>query len=151
MLAGQDSRQQPHRCAGVSRVERPPTAFQATQPAAGHPNGILLDFHFRAQRAHAGQRAVAIGCRGKMTQLAGPFGERRQHPIAMRNGFVPGKVQPAGQIFSWPNGLFFHAEDFSTPSLCVWQCGQRFKFEAFSFTSLTSFTSFASCTPGQFL
>ena len=66
LLSGQDSRQQPHRRAGISGIERTPTAFQAAQPAAGHSDSIFFDFHFRAQRAHAGQRTVAISCRGEM-------------------------------------------------------------------------------------
>ncbi len=96
LLSGENSRQKTHGGAGISGVERAPSAFQTTRPTASHSNGILVAFHFRAQRAHATQCAVAIGCRRKMAQFAGPFGERRQHRVTVRDGFISGQVQPAG-------------------------------------------------------
>ena len=110
LLPGQNSRQQPHGRPGIFGVERAPTALQAAQPAAGHANCILVGFDFGAQRAHAAQGAVTIGCRRKMPQFAGSFGQRREHRIAMGDGLVAGQVQSAGQVFCWLDGLFFHAE-----------------------------------------
>ena len=52
---------------------------------------------------------MAIGGGGKMAQLAGAFGERGNHCVAMGDGFVAGRFDAAGQRFGWMYCAFLHA------------------------------------------
>ena len=109
-LPGQNSGEETHGGAGISGIQGAPAAFQPAGAAAGYPDRILFDFYVGAQGAHALERAVAIRSGGKMTQFAGAFGEARQHGVAVRNRFIPGKFYAAGDGFCRVYGFFFHAQ-----------------------------------------
>jgi hypothetical protein len=68
---------------------------------------------------------VTIRRRGKVAQLAGPFGEGRQHRIAMRYGFISRHLNGAVQILRRLDGLLLHAKILSRdiiPSVIVGLC-----------------------------
>ena len=72
---------------------------------------------------------MAIAGSGKMAKLAGALGKCSEHGITMRDGFVAGELQSAGERFGGMNGFLFHV--------------------AISRRSLTR-EDFPSCTRGQF-
>src|SRR5262249_30612936 len=110
ILSSQNPGKQPHRCSRVSRVQRLPARLQPTQAVSRHAHGLSIHLHIRAERLHAIERAVAIHRRRKMPQLACAVRESRQHSVAMRDGFVPGRLEPARYCLHRMNNLFAHAK-----------------------------------------
>jgi len=108
ILPAEDSGEQADGGAGIFRVEGAPRAFQAAEAAAGDFDGATLHFHIRAERLHAAERAVTIARGGKVAEFAGAFGKSGEHGVAMRNGFVAGKFEGAGEGLGGMNGLVFH-------------------------------------------
>src|ERR1700719_1002191 len=45
-----------------------------------------------------------------MAQLAGALGQPREHRVAVRDGFVAGRFDAAGNSFSWMYAFFFHPQ-----------------------------------------
>ncbi len=125
VLAGEDAGEETDGGAGVFGVEGAPTTFQAAQAAAGDLDGGAFDFYFRAQGFHAAEGAVAIAGGGEMAEFAGAIGECGEHSVAMRDGFVAGKFQAAGEGAGGMDGDVFHDDGswrkFSTRGFGGWE------------------------------
>jgi hypothetical protein len=75
-------------------------------PASGYAHDCFLDFHFGAERFHATERAVAIGCQREVAQFSRAFRDARQHGVAVRDGFVAGRRHAARDCFCRMNRFF---------------------------------------------
>ena len=77
---------------------------------ASNANGGAVHVHAGTERFHAAQGAVAVGSGGEVAKVRSAFGQRGQHGVAMRNGFVSGHLDAAGKGFCGVNDLFAHEE-----------------------------------------
>ena len=82
---------------------------QAVEAQAGDADAVALNFDFHAELRETIQRAAAIGRRGKVGNFALALGERREHCVTMRNGFVAGNFERAADRAGGTNDLFGHA------------------------------------------
>jgi len=53
---------------------------------------------------------VAIAGRGEIAEFAGAGGESREHGVTVRDGFVAGEFEAAGERFDALNGFRLHDE-----------------------------------------
>src|SRR5262249_21687425 len=104
---------------GISGVQPARTALQAVDAAAGYSHRCAFNFHYGAERFHAAERAMTIGSGGEVAKLRGAFGQRGQHRVAVRNGFVSRPPDARGERFGRMNRLFAQASNFSTAGLAL--------------------------------
>jgi hypothetical protein len=106
ILTGKNSGEQSDGGAGISGIESAPAAFEAMQTAAGDANQFFFDFDFGAKRFHAAKSAVAIGGEREVAHFGGAFGDSREHCVAVGNGLVAGRDNPARDDFGRVNCFF---------------------------------------------
>ena len=66
--------------------------------AVDDDGSLFIALDLAAQSANTAQRAGAIGAGSKVVEARAPCGERRQHGIAMGNGFVARHAQTSQNV-----------------------------------------------------
>ena len=104
LLPGKNAAQHAHGRAGVPTVK--PLGWRGKlRPTSLHfDRAILRAFPRTPESAHAVKRAKAIARSGKIMEAAGPVGNRRQHRVAVRNGFVARNAHHAAYTSRRTNG-----------------------------------------------
>ena len=108
-LSCQNPGEQAHRRARISGVQRAARSAQSVEAEAGDADAVALNIDFHAELRETIERAAAIGRGGKVRDLACTLGERREHCVTMRNGFVAGNFERAADRAGRTNDLFGHA------------------------------------------
>ncbi len=78
------------------RPDRPPLAASPSNPLPWMVNSVPPPFDLDPQRSHARQRGMAIGAGGVVAHARGALRNRRDHGVAMRNRFIAGQRDGAG-------------------------------------------------------
>ena len=89
-LRRQDPRQHADGGPGIARVQIAHGPAQSIQAAAVDDELRARARHFDAERAHAAERRVAVGAGRVIGDARGPFGDGRDHGVAVRNGLIAG-------------------------------------------------------------
>ena len=116
-LAGENAAQHAHGRAGVSAIERLRRSLQlraysadfnrsaAYRSIANLPITVfaLEWLPLAAEFCHAIEGAGAVARRGKILEAARALGNRRQHRVPMRDGFVSGNANDAAHLAGGTN------------------------------------------------
>ena len=105
-LPGKNTREQPHRRAGVSRVQGAPRFSQSVEAHSGDSNVVSLSFYFDSETREAIEGAAAISSCGKMGDFARTLGQRREHGVAVGDGFITGNFERSGDDAGGTNDSF---------------------------------------------
>src|SRR5208282_785205 len=88
--------------------QRKPTSLDSNRVVSA-----VVALPFNSQRAEAPEGAGAVGAGRVILQARGPVGDRCQHGVTMRNGFVAGQGHTATQVARRAHdhlGFALHAE-----------------------------------------
>ncbi len=94
-MSGEDAGEQPNGGAGIFRVEGARSGLETSQAMTSDADGGVVDFDRSAERFHAAKGAVAIASSGEIAKFGGAVGQGAEHGVAMRDGFVAGRLDGA--------------------------------------------------------
>ena len=108
MCRGKNAGQHTYSRSRIARIQHFAAWLQAAQSAARDCYGFALLLNRRAHRPHASQCGLAIGPGRIVVNFCGTFRYCGQHRVAMRDGFITGKLNVPTDRAGWVD-LLTHA------------------------------------------